>query len=433
MASVTEVVFNSEELYQDCIKPYKREEVSQFLASQHDIQVTIDPSLTLQKHVALKTTPSNPFYTELFNDGDLLVYYSERPRAPHQLNITFGERVKHLKDLSSEDAQKLHEMICKINEVYVGKLGINGFVVAQYSNPQIRHEGQYTVELHPHQPGYGDTRNFLDKADSNRAVLFDDGNYTNLEINYSDEQRDRDIAFWKKELLTEQPSLSDQHSVTVLPARDRLDCGFKSGKEFAVNHLLEYFENNGAKIINKPDVHFKLSAGSQLEQKTWETASCAFCRSDIIERQKAFELDGVVVLYNFRKMPEAATSFLILPKGHTEKIYALNPSEVETIHLLKRALTNVLEERFPGYEIVIYNQDALSVGQTVPHAHDQIVAIDKERIPMHWSMLSLAYNPGKLGGVSKEEMAAVTKEFSILLEQEVQRLRGLTEVQCVAI
>ncbi len=419
----TQVVFSSDQQFQEVVRPYSKERITEFLADKYGIQVRVDSSLEpSQPENRISSTQQNLLHTVLYQDENLEVYYPETPRSPHQLSIVMKRNVKGVQDLNLEEQHKLHSMIKKINEIYVDQLGIGGFVVAEYSDLQKRHEGHCVVEVLPNQPGYSHCRNFLDKADSNVHVLYGDQNLTHLNVGLSKEEIDEQVNFWKKELHLSQESLDGEKLKIALPSQE-LDSHFAEIQGFALNHLLEIFENAGAQVINKPKHHFTVAQDTEVELKTRTVASCAFCRDAVIGRQKAIEYKDIYVLYNFRKMPYAGSSFLILPKRHTEKLYTLTQEEVANIGVIKKALIHVLKEKFPDFQVVVYNQDAPSVGQTVPHTHDQVVAIDPETIPLYWSLMTLAYNPNNvLGGVSEDEMLEVTQEFGQLLESEIQRL-----------
>lgn len=64
-------------------------------------------------------------------------------------------------------------------------------------------------------------------------------------------------------------------------------------------------------------------------------------------------------------------------------------------------------------EVIIYPQDDPSVGQTVFHSHEQVVAADPKTIDLSWTMMSLYSR----GNVSSEEMLKVREEFGLKLQQ----------------
>ncbi len=419
----TQVIFSSDQQFQEVVKPYSKERITEFLADKYGIQVRVDPNLEpCQPETRTSSTQQNLLHTILYQDENLAVYYPENPRRSHQLSIAMKRDVKGIQDLNLEEQCQLHDTIKRINEIYVDQLGISGFVTAEYADLQKKHEGRSVVEILPNQPGYAHCRNFLDKADSHAQVLFGDQDLTRLNINLSQEEVDEQVAFWKRELHCSQKSLDEAKLKIILPSEE-YDSHFSEVQDFVVNHLLEIFENAGAYIINKPKHHFTLAQGSDVELKTRSVVNCIFCRDAIISRQKVIEYKDIYVLYNVTKKPHAGSSFLILPKRHTEKAYTLTKEDVENIGILKKALIHVLKNKFPGFQVVVYKQDAPSVGQTVPHTHDHVVAIDQETFPLYWSLMTLAYNPDQVSVVvSEDEMLEVTQEFGQLLKLEIQRL-----------
>lgn len=429
VSSACVVTFKNEDQFMDLIKPFSKEEAQNFLKDGFQIEIAYDSKLKEKKIVPLKHD-SNLEFATVFKEKDFKVCFPEFPRVPHQLSLVFNKEIHSILDLNTETTLKMYDVIQKITEIYMQQLEIDGYVLAHYLEPCQRHHDQYVVELLPHQPGLKGCRDFLDKADSNRHVLYGDQNYSHVEISFNQKERDLAIEFWKKELGLDQPKLSKDHTIIPLPT-ERKDSQTEVGKDFCVNQLLEYFENHGAQIENKPLVShtFKLCEPNRV----WQTVSCAFCKESILNKQMVFEYNDVFVLYNFRKMPHEATSFLILPKRHVEQIYNLTNEEIETISFLQKALMLVLKDKFPNFDVILYNQGNLSVGQTVPHAHDQVVALDPKRAPLHWSMLCLAYKLNPTGGVTDEEMQKVTEEFSTLLAQKVQSLKELEDTKKVAI
>lgn len=419
----TEVIFPSEQHLEAVVYPYSKNTLTEFLTERYGIQVQIDSELEPNKKEPLNRNKSqNLFSSILYQNDYLTVFYPENPRSSHQLSLVMNRKINGIQELNEEEALELHAVIKKINEIYVNQLSIDGYVLAQYETPQERHENQCVIEILPHQEGQGHCRNFLDKADSNRHVLFGDRNLSAIDPKLSKIECEDQINFWKHELQIPQTPLSSRNLSIQLPAQ-ALDSHFNEGQLFALNHLLELFENSGAHVSNKPMPNLTLASDSATELKTRTVASCAFCREKVINRQKVFEYNDIYILYNFRKMPYPATSFLILPKRHTEKLYSLTQEEVKTIALLRKALFSVLKEKYPNFQLISYCQDAPSVGQTVPHTHEQIVSLDPQTIPLTWSLMSLAYNPQNVSsGVSDEEMLEVTSSIGTLLRLKIEEL-----------
>ena len=107
--------------------------------------------------------------------------------------------------------------------------------------------------------------------------------------------------------------------------------------------------------------------------------------------------------------------FLLLPTRHTANLSGLTPEEIDTMHIVRQALVAVLKETHPRKNVAGYLQNGPQVGQTVFHYHEQVVAYDPETIAFSWIFMSL-FGAGR---VSDEEMARVTAEFKIKMEQEL--------------
>ncbi|MCH9634422.1 MAG: hypothetical protein S4CHLAM7_11710 [Chlamydiae bacterium] len=420
-----QVIFSDEKKLQEIVAPYSKADVTEFFQNKYGISIEINPNLSEETpRVTEKNSLPNLFFETVYQDEDLTVFYPDSPRVPHQLSVVLNRQVKGVQNLTSQENLKLYHLIKRVNEIYVNQLDLDGFVLAQYSDPQERHHNRTVIELLPHQPGFNNCRNFLDKADSNRYVLFGDQSLTSLDLSLSEEEKDMQISFWKRELNKDQEKISDDKLRLSYPY-ETFDTQAEELQSFVVSNIVKLFENAGAQIISSSEHQFSYALNSKTEHKARQVFDCAFCRDQVINRQKVLEYKDAYVLYNFRKMPHAASSFLILPKEHLEKMYLLSDEKVHTLSLLKKALINVLKNKFPDFEVVVYNQDSPSVGQTVFHTHDQVVAIDPKKVPFYWSMMSLAYNPNNVsGGVSEDEMSTVTQEIGELLNAEVLRLES---------
>ncbi len=424
VGSHTHITFPSEDDFQNLIKPFDSKQLAGFLKEVHQIEVSFDPSLEPQKHLSLNNPQKyHLFFSTLFSDENFNVFYPEFPRMDHHLVIQIKNPSDKFIGFEEDKQLKLHQLINKISEIYAHKLNITGFVTAQYTEPQARHEGKEIVELIPHHPAHGESRNFLDKVDSNRYVLFDHANISPIDYQVSQKSRDEQIAFWKNELQIDQEPLLEKTLNRNFPTQ-LVDSYFDTCTEYLIQSLIQLFAKTGAKVENFSQHRFSLATDcSETIYKTVNVAKCAFCNPETIEKQQVFEYKEMVILYNFRKMAYPGTSFLILPKRHIEKSYSLTDEEIKAGALLKRALTNALRAKYPDFDVYFYNQQGASVGQTVFHTHEQVVSLENKSAAFLWTMLSLSYNPGNVSaGVSLEEMKFITSEFRELIEGEIAKL-----------
>ncbi len=227
--SSSQVIFKNESHFLESIAPYTQKEVTSFLNEQFQIQIDYDSSLSEKKIVPLPQDP-HLSYSTVFEHPYFKVCAPQFPRVPHQLSLIFNSDIRSIMDLKPNSVSEMHKVIQKITEIYAQKLDIEGYVLAHYLEPAPRHHDQYIVEILPHHPGISEGRDFLDKADSNRYVLYGDQNYSHLSISFPEHERDQAIAFWEKELNSES-SLSEKHTVIQLPT-ERKDTTLKKEKVF---------------------------------------------------------------------------------------------------------------------------------------------------------------------------------------------------------
>ena len=151
--------------------------------------------------------------------------------------------------------------------------------------------------------------------------------------------------------------------------------------------------------------------------KTIKISKCVFCDPTIVQRQLVYKYKGILVLYNIRKGEKPGCCFLILPERHNYRAYGLSPEEIDTIHTVRRALVEVVRESHPDSEVIVYVQETSPVGKTVFHHHEQLVAVNRETIPLYWTLMSL--HP--TGSVSAEEMLKVRGEFHAKMQAKTPR------------
>lgn len=341
--------------------------------------------------------------TEVYKTENLTVYSPKEPRVPHHLKIGLNRDIQSFVEISVEENRELFATMNKVAEIYK-TVDIHGFVVARYDKPQEK--GRHIVELIPHLPGFSEVKNMVDKWDCNRYVLFRNAPISAVRYEIKPEEVLVQAQFWKKAFEQPQNPLNESDLVIQLPFT-RFESHQKEAEEMLHQHLAELAKERIPSFLTMP-THIETI-------KQIEVSKCPFCDLKNLEKQCIYENDQVYVLYNIRKGTEPATAFLILPKRHTEKIYGLNKAEIDAIATLRSALTEVLKQRHPGHEVVVYIQDSPSVGQTVFHSHEQIVAIDPKTVALSWMQMCLF--PGVN---SEEEIKLVQKEFSEALQKKLE-------------
>ncbi len=407
--SEVNVIFKSPSELQNALKPLRVEELFQRIAKSDKIRLKFcyDERLTSSNVTSMRhRSLGNLLQHELLRRELLTVYYPETPRVPHHLTIAFNRReFKGITELSEEENRELFATIKKMAEIYQ-TLAIHGFVIAQYESPQTGHRDRCVVEIIPHLPGFHEIKNLVDKMESYRYVLFRSANLTAAEYLITDEEIESHRSFWQKafqENSSPIPTSATQISFPYL----RKESHQIEADALLFRQVFDFLEDKGGKIIDAPPCNPVMPTALPERPTTVKVERCFFCDSAILERQLVFEYDDVQLLYNIRKDARVGSSFLILPRRHTEKVYGLTASEIDQIYEVRKALVELLKESHPGCEVIVYTQDNPAVGQTVFHAHEQVVVVDPQTFPLTWNLMQLYPS----GTVSNEEMADVCKTF----------------------
>ena len=414
---IPKVVFHSEKQLREALHPLTLEEVKQRIRSvpKHpQLELQYDENLEKIKCLPLRNMGFKTFLkTELCKTKTLTVYYPEDPRVPHHLAIALNRKnVRGISDVSLEENHELFAMIRKITEIYQ-QLDVSGFVIAQFDAPQPGHLDRYVIEIIPHTPGFNYIKNFPDKAACNQHVLFREENLSPV-VYDKREDIHQHTRFWKKAFKQEHPSLSESETAVTFPY-ERQDAYKTEGGEIVRQHILEYLESKGGRVENY--ISQKLVIPTDVPDEVYPVVidKCVFCDEAIVNRQLVYEYGTARILYNIRKGSKPGLNFLIIPKRHAEKVYNLKFREIDDISTLRKALVEVLQEKHPYFQIVDYIQDHPSVGQTVFHSHEQLVAIDPKTIALTWSFDCLYPN----SHVSDEEMSQVCQEIGDQLHQKL--------------
>ncbi len=135
---------------------------------------------------------------------------------------------------------------------------------------------------------------------------------------------------------------------------------------------------------------------------------CAFCEEEILERQKFYEDDHVLVLYSHK--PIVSGHSLIIPKRHVERFEDL--SDEELLHI-KEAVIIVhaaAEEIYGASDYLLLQKNGAAAGQTVPHLHFHYFPRKEGEIPGPLFFLRFFLVP-HLPSISDQEMAEATDQF----------------------
>lgn len=401
------VTFQSEDHFAEAFYPLSSEEVEKRMDERVPLKIHFDEKLSIEKKIPIRNFGvGNIVATEVYSGNYFGVYYPEKPRVPHHLAIAMKREVKGLGDLKREECQELFKTLKKVAEIYK-TVGIRGFVIAQYDSPQEGHKGCYVVEVIPHLPGFEKIKNIVDKMDCNRHVLYRSANISPILFPFKVGEIEEGCSFWQKAFIRGTPPLQESEIEVTYPV-ERMESHHRESEEALYYHLLEMLQDKGAFVKEARSFSLTMPTKSPEEVKTVTIVRCFFCDPMIIKKQLVFEYENVLVFYNIRKGAKPGSNFLLLPKRHTQKVYGLTAEEIENIRIVRGVLAEVLKEMHPESEVVVYVQDDPSIGQTVFHTHEQVVAVDPKTVALTWTLMSLYPE----GNVSDEEMERIKGEFS---------------------
>lgn len=415
------MVFQSKVKLDHALKPLSADEISNRIAHAKrltPLEFQYNPELTSEKAIPLRHLGvGNLLKKELYKTAELTVYYPEAPRVPHHLTIALNRReIKGIADVHEAENTMLFATIKKITEIYK-TLSIQGFVIAQYDTPQAGHGGRYVVEIIPHLPGFHGMKNIVDKVDCNRYVLFREANLSPLRYSIKKEEIDQHVLVWRAAFMQEHPPLQESET------KVKKDAYQDEAENILYHQLIELLQDKGGRLEKSSAFEGIMPTEIPDHVQSVTVEKCHFCDREVIQRQLVYEHESILVFYNLRKGAQAGTSFLLLPKRHTEKVYGLTYQEISQMALVRKALVDVLKEKHPSHEVIVYTQDDPSVGQSVFHSHEQIVAIDPQTIALAWTVMSL--DPSVK--VTEEEMQAVCAEFGSKLHQKITQNTPLKE------
>ncbi len=99
---------------------------------------------------------------------------------------------------------------------------------------------------------------------------------------------------------------------------------------------------------------------------------CPFCDEQVINRQKFYEDQLVMVLCTHK--PIVPSHFLIIPKRHVERLEMLTLEELTHIHQVIDKLCQASQRVFKTSPYLIHQKNGREVGQSVPHIHFHFIA-----------------------------------------------------------
>lgn len=97
------------------------------------------------------------------------------------------------------------------------------------------------------------------------------------------------------------------------------------------------------------------------------TCCCPFCDHKVLDNQKFYEDDLVLVLYTHK--PILPGHSLIIPKKHVERFEMLSEIEIMQIGQVIKKVNHAAEKVFGTSSYLLLQKNGKEVGQSVPHVH----------------------------------------------------------------
>jgi diadenosine tetraphosphate (Ap4A) HIT family hydrolase len=98
-----------------------------------------------------------------------------------------------------------------------------------------------------------------------------------------------------------------------------------------------------------------------------EDSYCAFCDSNVLQRQKFYEDDLVIALYTHK--PIFPGHCLIIPKRHVQRFEEVTDAEASQMMKVIKQVHQVVQATFHTTSYLLLQKNGQEVGQTVPHVH----------------------------------------------------------------
>ena len=141
--------------------------------------------------------------------------------------------------------------------------------------------------------------------------------------------------------------------------------------------------------------------------------TCPFCDEQVINRQKFYEDQLVVVLCT--QKPIIPSHFLIMPKRHVERLEMLTTEEFTHIHQVIDKLCRASQHVFQTSPYLIHQKNGREVGQNVPHVHFHFIAKRSGDDSIFMFLIKILWAHLR-GPISPEEMYKVIEKMRPAME-----------------
>ncbi|NGX63952.1 MAG: hypothetical protein KR126chlam6_01375 [Candidatus Anoxychlamydiales bacterium] len=410
-------IISDHDLLETILSPYTISEFSDLLFKEGiELQISYNNPIKSKKVLELPKNNHliNPtlFEETIFENSFIKICMPLKPLTEHHLMIVSKTSKKKISEMEETEAFELFKTIQKIGFILKNTFGYPGFVISR-SNQNPNH-----CNIIPSFHKNFEVRDALEKAQVNKETLFPMAIIANNPNDFSKEKISEMVCEWQSALANFDniPVIEEMKNEDLEYAWKMITTNNDSAKYFSIDCIFNSLTNLGIGITKNIHKPFQPIDDNVVTYHK----GCVFCKKEIINYQKCFEYNGIIILYNHTS-PSPRHHFMVIPKRHVKNVEELTDNELKTIHLLETILLKILEEKVGHSEIRLFVQnDAPSVGQTVPHFHDKIVVIHNENDDCEailFSIFTLKYIQNSIAKVSPDEMKCITMDIQTELEK----------------
>ncbi len=139
---------------------------------------------------------------------------------------------------------------------------------------------------------------------------------------------------------------------------------------------------------------------------------CAFCDEEVLNRQKFYEDDRVIVLLTHK--PAVPGHCLIISKRHVERFEMLTDEEIAQIGRVIKKVDQAAMQVFKTSSYILLQKNGQEVGQTVPHVHFHYIPRGTEDtstlkifVKMYFSSMQQPLSPAEMQNRVEEMRVAM--------------------------
>lgn len=172
---------------------------------------------------------------------------------------------------------------------------------------------------------------------------------------------------------------------------------------------------------NNPEGEFE-----QSDNKIRKINGCAFCKEKVLRSQQLLDCGNFFVLVNFKPYGglQKNAHFLILPTQHIEDWRLVNNDDAHKLIAIVQAIARSIQANcdVSHKDLVLFMQNGVNSGQTVPHAHMHLFAKPEPRRFFENVLQQFNNHPQK--ELTEKQIQKVSRRFAPVFFQELKSQQG---------